>query len=440
VTYHGKPQGVGNSGNNEKGEAGMDNKTKGAWIVHHKSKLDMVSGTQSDFVNIALAGKCSVLLSAISGTNANTISNQKLDALASAVDINPKLELFKILSILEGYRLIDRTSNEIGILGLTTTSILEYTTKIYQENEPNKIEESVISLSEKASESPVLIDRAQQFISDTYRIDSSTSKDIIENGKQIGVFDYEKTTANKELIFNGNLFRNNDLKRIVNILSSLSSSESKLMSECNNLLDSCGCMLLDDIIKITGRELFEKLQSIGIYDLNLVKSDIGEEKFVTKPSSFCKFTASYVDDAFDLAKAFVASITFGMIKSTKGRGKIRMVEALLGKLINGQWVGPATAIGHDYKILEMKGVLNVRLEKDGLFSMKLLKKEVGELALAVIQDGSAVPNALSSFPSASIFDYLPPEHNRIITRKNLTMPIKKSVSELLDSIRTGDLQ
>jgi hypothetical protein len=164
----------------------MDNKTKGAWIVHHKSKLDMVSGTQSDFVNITLAGKCSVLLSAISGTNNNTIGNQKLYALASAVDINPKLELPKILSILEGQRLIDKTSSGIEILGLTTTSILEYTTKIYQENDPNKIEESVISLSEKASESPVLVGRAQQYISDTYMIDSSTSKEIIDNGKQIG--------------------------------------------------------------------------------------------------------------------------------------------------------------------------------------------------------------------------------------------------------------
>jgi hypothetical protein len=255
-----------------------------------------------------------------------------------------------------------------------------------------------------------------------------------------GFFDYEKTKADRELIFNGNLFRNNNLARISNILSSLSSSESKLMSECNTLLESCGCIPLDEIIRVTGRELFEKLQSIGVYDLNSVKSDTGEEKFVTKPSSFCKFTSSYIDDVFDLAKAFVSSITFGMIKSTGSRGRIRMVEALLRKLINGQWVGPATAIGHDYKVLETKGVLSVRQEQNGLFSMKLLKREVGELALAVIQDGSAVPDVLSSFPSASIFDYLPPEHNRIITRKNLTTPIKRSVSELLDNIRTGDLQ
>jgi len=117
-----------------------------------------------------------------------------------------------------------------------------------------------------------------------------------------------------------------------------------------------------------------------------------------------------------------------------------MIEALMRNLISGYWVGPATAIGQDYKVLEMKGVVQVRQESTGRYSMRLLKADVGKLALAVIQEGSTVSSMLTVLPSASVSGFVAPEQNRIITRKHLTAPIKKSVSDILDSIRTGDLQ
>jgi len=418
----------------------MDNKTKGAWIIHHKNKLDTVSGAQSDFEDIILAGKCSVLLSSISCTNENELDNARLYALAAAVGINRKLELPNILSTLDKQRLINIGKQGIAVLGLTTSSVLEYTTQIYNENEPNDIEESTIFLSEKASESPIVTERAKEYISDVFNFDQTTTDDIIDRGKRIGFFDYESIRTKQELLFNGNLFRNSDMTKVASVLASLTSDENRIMTECNQLLDNSGCLPLEDIVKISGTDLFNKLQSIGLYDVSSVANESGECLFVTRPSSFCKFTSSQVDDAFDLAKAFVSSLTFGMLKSTGNRGKIRMIEALMRNLINGYWVGPATAIGQDYKILELKGVVQVKQEKNGLFSMKLLKKEVGELALAVIQDGSAVSGSLSMIPSANVSTFLPPEHNRAITRKKLTAPLKKSVSEILDSIRTGDLQ
>jgi len=185
--------------------------------------------------------------------------------------------------------------------------------------------------------------------------------------------------------------------------------------------------------------LFNKLQSIGLYDVNSVANEMGSYLYATKPSSFCKFTASIVDDAFDLAKAFVTSLTYGMLQSEYSRGRIRMIEVLMGKLISGGWVGPATAIGHDYKMLELKGVILVRPDANGMFNMKLLKKDVGQLALAVIQEGNVASSMLSTIPGASISSYSSPETNRIITRKKATVPIKKGISDLLESIRTGEI-
>jgi hypothetical protein len=68
-----------------------------------------------------------------------------------------------------------------------------------------------------------------------------------------------------------------------------------------------------------------------------------------------------------------------------------MLPALLGKLIGGGEIGPATAIGQDYRVLEVNRVVKLRPDATypNRFFMKLLKKEVGELALHVLTQGNA---------------------------------------------------
>lgn len=116
-----------------------------------------------------------------------------------------------------------------------------------------------------------------------------------------------------------------------------------------------------------------------------------------------------------------------------------MIEKLMKKLIDGQWVGPATAIGQDYKVLELRGVIQVKPSQEYAerFLMKLLKKDVGELALKVITSGDISTDALLYLPSASIIGYTSPEQNRTYERKLQTPQIQDKVGELLDVLRTG---
>jgi hypothetical protein len=72
-----------------------------------------------------------------------------------------------------------------------------------------------------------------------------------------------------------------------------------------------------------------------------------------------------------------------------------------------------------------------------MFSMKLLKKDIGELALRVIMEGDTSAEVLTSIPGASIVTYRGPEHTRAVRRRQQTAPLKKSVGELLAQIRTG---
>jgi hypothetical protein len=113
-----------------------------------------------------------------------------------------------------------------------------------------------------------------------------------------------------------------------------------------------------------------------------------------------------------------------------------MLHALLGKLIRGGSVGPATAIGQDYKVLELKRVVEITNHSGQMFSMRLLKRDIGEIALNVLTEGDASSMSLPNF-GAAITRYKPPEDNRVVTRKRQTNLSKKGTREILLSLRTG---
>jgi hypothetical protein len=191
---------------------------------------------------------------------------------------------------------------------------------------------------------------------------------------------------------------------------------------------------------VLGKDLFRKLHSIGLYDVNQIGNELGSHFLVTRPAAFSKYTGAVVDDAFDLAKALVSALTYGMTSSPSGRGRIQMISALMSKLISGRWVGPATAIGKDYQALEMRGVIEVKPGSGGMFFMRMLKPEVGRLALAVIQEGEAATEAMTSLPSAAVTKYIEPESNRAATRLKVSEPLRRGVGDLLSELRTGGIK
>jgi hypothetical protein len=417
----------------------MDKKTTGAWIIHHTQKLGSVSLPIADYEQINLAGKCGIVLNALSGSNENFLTKDRINTLAKANGIQVRLELPTILEELQRQRLIDRGETGINVLGLTTAQTLEHTSTIFEELSPEDCEKVAIDVAEKSSEFPVIKEEAAEYISDTYHIFRKDTEEILKQCEQIGFFDIENVSGN-HFYFNGNLFRRGDIAKTNAILSSLSPDDERHVIELSNCLKASGCIAKSEAIVLLGDQLYSKMSSIGFIDENSIGNESGTFSFITRPAAFTKFTNSVVDDAFDLAKAFVTSLTYGIISSPHGRGRIKMVEALMQKLIDGSWVGPATAIGQDYKVLEMKGVIKVKSAGGGLFCMRLLKKEVGKLALLVITEGEVIGAPLLELPSVSATKYLGPETNRTVIRKRQTEPLKQGVAQLLSELRTGGLR
>ena len=416
----------------------MEKKTKGAWLLHHSRKIQ--STTNQDFDAIAFAGKCGTLLSAISAEHQSQITLKKLDALARANQISPKTEAPAILAELERQKLVLRSASGIEVLGLTGKAVLEHTSTIFEEAEHQVYEDAVIDLSEMVSESPITDNVAGEMLSDTYKLSAKEVHNTLQLGGTIGFFDSENISSKEKLIFNGNLFRRDEAKKVHAVLSSLKPNESRLLVELNEKLQASGCLPLSTVTHILGEDMFSRLHSIGMFDVSVVGNEGGKSYFVTRPAAFSKFTNSIADDALDLAKALVASLTYGMTISSYYRGRIQMVSALMNKLIAGGMVGPATAIGNDYQALEYKGVVKVTPSTGGLFTMTLLKPEVGRLALAVIQDGDITSENITQLPGAEVTEYISPEVTREVRRKDSTESVKLNARNLLNEIRTGGLR
>lgn len=387
-----------------------------------------------------MAGKSGILLSAISESNQSIVSNEKLAILANAANINTTFELPKLLDVLQEHQLIDKSVSGVGVLGVTTVTTLQHTSNIFESLEPNNIENSVIELAEIASEKPVESTLLSEKISDLYQLSSSEMSGVLFDSEQIGFVDVENINNNEKILFNGNLFRRDSAQKIKAVLDSLTQSEQNSLNELSATLRKIACIPVLEAQKILGLKLFEKVTAIGFIDVNVVSNNKEEVGYVTLPSAFSKYSSSMVEDAFDLAKAFVASLTYGMTKSSYMRGQITMIDRLLSALISGREVGPVSAIGQDYKVLELKGVVSVRQgSKNGRTGpmLKLLKKEVGELALQAIRQGDISEHSVPSLPGAAITKYKNPETNRETIRRNQVQRSPSETNDMINSLRTG---
>jgi hypothetical protein len=120
----------------------------------------------------------------------------------------------------------------------------------------------------------------------------------LKTSETIGFVDAEGQGKDK-LYFNGNLFRRDNLTKVKRVLDSLSGGDKAKAVELDGMLNKHGCVSIEKMERVLGRELFEKLKAAGMYDVNHVANSLGEFGFVTKPAAFHKFNDPMSDDAFD---------------------------------------------------------------------------------------------------------------------------------------------
>lgn len=410
----------------------------GAWVIHHGRKLVMDANGPAEFPAIDEAAKAATLLTKLGQTKQANISEAEVKAIAVASGLNPRYELNSLLQVLEKKRLIDQSGSEVSVLGVTTRGSLGHAADMYHDAEPNKYEQASVALAEIASISPIRRVDVSQKIGDEHRLTTVEVTDFLNRAEEIGFVDKEGD-GDDRLLFNGNLFRRDNVIKSQRVLASLNGDEQRLVAEVGEQLAKAGCLTAPYVEKVLSSPLFEKLIAAGVYDLNQVTNEQGSHVYVTSPAAFHKFVDPMIDDCFDMAKSLVAALSYGMKGRSSSQGRIDLLPKLLGNLIAGIEVGPATAIGQDYRVLEVNRVVKLRpdVRYPNRFHMQLLKKEVGELALQVLTQGNASAQALTDFPSAPMAGYVGPEESRTSVRKRQSKPSRRTTLDVLEAVRGG---
>lgn len=405
----------------------LEKETKGAWIIHHGRKIALDVNAPAEFPVIDETAKAAELLIRLGQSDAATLTKHEVDAVARAAHLNPRSELPHYLGMLERRRLI---------VGLTSRATLSHTCDILTDAGPSAYEAAAIDVAELTSQAPQSMRRVGEFIGDTHRITSRDTQDFLQRSIEVGFIDYEGE-GDDGLLFNGNLFKRETVAKSEKVISSLSSDEQSKLAEFDEILKRSGCVVAATADRVLGRTLFEKLKAAALFEINTVSNEHGEHAFVNSPGAFHKFVNPLIDDSFDLAKALVSALTYGMTLRHPSRGRIISVDWILGALIQGRTIGPATAIGNDYRVLEESRVVRLTPASNGMFRMKLLKREIGELALQVLKRGDANAEAISVPPSSPMTGYIGPEQTRVRVRRSQKQPSKRATRDILSALRGG---
>lgn len=225
-------------------EPDLDKKIKGSWLIHHTNKLQGVTN-QLAYEKTYLSGKSGILLSAISSNTESQINSARLNVLAKAANINTVFELPKLLEVVKERELIDVSSTGIAVLGVTTSALLQHTADIFDSQSTTPQEKAGIVLAEQASIEPVRSQEISTELGDLFHLDSSEITQLMYDSEQIGFVDFEKLGPNESLLFNGNLFRRDAMKKITAVLDSLPADEQLKLNEFTEALKKHACISVE---------------------------------------------------------------------------------------------------------------------------------------------------------------------------------------------------
>lgn len=421
----------------------MEKKTRGAWLLAQSKNLDAFSGAgAARLENITYAGKVGRLYNLLRRNVADepspVVAKKTIDQACQLIGIDrPTREAGLQLLVVAG-RIDVAKGGDISVLGATTQAVLEATADTFDELGPTAEEHAILNLSERVSEKPIVRAEAERFVSDAHKLTGEQAKTLIDLSKSMALIDQE---GEKErcILFNSHTFRDGKYAQKAHaVLGSLSATDREHLAEVQERLRISGALYDADVEKLFGKDLYRRLVSVGLFDRLEVSNSTEAVGYIASPNDFQKFGRPFEEDPIDDAKALIASLTYGQTRSGQVRGQITMPDALLRKLVRGEEVGKmgVKAIGEDYKELEARQVIKVTKRTTDRYTMKLLKRDVGELALTIVRGGAAAQEAVLMDGSAATH-FRGPHEVRTEVRSRNSVADRRFVNETLDRLRSG---
>jgi len=428
----------------------MKELTKGTWIINsikHLMGVKINSPELSFFDATEMAGKSGMLLSRLVADEQEIIPSAKVKAFSRESGIT-RGEILSCLNYLKKNGKIDFTVDSSGnpkdveVYCFSTQDALLTTSKLYNDLEPSDHEQaSLISLDRTFrlpySESELISTITSKGFSENIAVTTLMLQDTLELVKV-------SKESGEPIYYNEYAFAHSP-EKIAKALRSLSNTERNMVEEIQGLIEENPGFPFETLSRKFPSDILKLMEGVGLLDGITVYSDIGGATFVTLP----QLKGISIDvpplsaDAFHKAKVLLSCLRFGEVKSQPWRGRIESHEKMINivkKLVRGEWVGPCTAIGHDYQLLEKDGVITTRPAKGGMYMMRLRQREVGILVKQMLELKRILPEAdieLQRVLQKQPVGYIIPEQRRSQILAKQTKTLKDIRERFLQSIRTG---
>jgi hypothetical protein len=430
-----------------------DKITKGTWIVNsykHLLGIRQDAPELSHFEATDTAGKAGALLARLVTDESEVVSANKVKAFYRQSGIR-RGELPVCLQHLKNLGKVDYRKNpleeipEVEVYCFSTQDALATTNDIYNALETTEYEEGSITSLEKTFALPH---------SDLELLEELTAEGLTEGAARttltlqetLGLVKVAKTPKlDRPIYYNEHAFTEGP-EKIVVAMKSLSSSDKQSVEEIQSLVNENPGYPLEYIERQFPNHLLRMMEGVGLLDAKLVRSEHAEAVFLTahQLKGIAIDVRPLSADVFHKAKLLLSSLRFGQFKSRSWRGRIdspSMMLNITNKLLRGEWVGPCTAIGQDYTLLEIDGVIETRKFNSHMYEMKLRQREVGLMVKQMLLNKQVLLEADAEFGNLltqePLLSYEAPEFRRRKIIAKQTKPVKEIRDKMLETLRMG---
>jgi len=182
-------------------------------------------------------------------------------------------------------------------------------------------------------------------------------------------------------------------------------------------------------------------ERIGLLDKTQIATRDGQiAAYLTTPHLYGEMAATHGNDVCDRIRLFLDSIRHGQYCGDWYTGRIQDPVILLDALLNRGKIGPCSAIGTDYIMVEKAGIVNTKESKvrPGRFYMHPVQDDTVRLVRDIAENPMYAGTISSSVSfSAAIHDrFISAEETRAQTQLGeIPGPMKEAEAEIVRAIR-----
>lgn len=428
----------------------MDKITKGTWLINSTKHLVEAKTSTLElncFEATEQSGKAGILLGRLVADKQEIIDENAVKVFARQSGITVG-EVTTYANYLKNLGQVDYSTDSFGrikeleVYCLSMEDAISTTTDLFEKLKRDNREEANILSLQATYELP----RTQQELMEEISckgIEENVVNEIISLQQTFGLV--KSDDVGDEVVYYNEYAFTGDAGKIQRAMKNMTKTDRESVDYVlNKVMDSQG-FLEDSFGNEVDPSIIRMMEGVGLLDGVTVGSKFGQATFYTTPQLKGQGVGAFKlsSDVFHKAKVLLSCLRFGQLKSVYGRGKITtrdMMLNIINKLVRGEWVGPCTAIGQDYQLLEIDGVIVTNPRSDGMYYMKLRQTEVGTLVKQMIMYNKVVSDMDDNFldvlqqqPSS----YIIPEVRKKEIEAKSTRPVEIYREKMLISLRTG---